>query len=370
VYEDEMVGCPTCGAELTYIAPYQRHYCYGCRSYAPKTLHACKECGRALVFVQQYHKYYCYGCQEYKEDPGIRNPCPTCGEELEYVPQYDRFFCFECKAYAPKDYGITRRRKGGKRMKAGAAKDQAKTIGYAPFSREEMDLASKEQLMKWCRDYGLDDSGMKYELRLRLLEYVRKQGLLLKGEKPEDAAQEEAAESQQQQEEPSGEVVVVEEPEEEKREEEAREEKVEAAQEAEAQPKTVQSAQHPCPTCGQELTYIPQYDRWYCYSCRAYAPAHTGPQAAAQRAQQAEAARTKAVKIRRQRHGNPMVGVSLAVVGLLMFVAYELLYEAPAIFDIPVFLRAPEIGFALFFLSFVFVVMGLIAAVLVLRPRG
>ncbi len=30
--------------------------------------------------------------------------------------------------------------------------------------------------------------------------------------------------------------------------------------------------EHPCPTCGRELTYIAHYSRWYCYSCQQYAP--------------------------------------------------------------------------------------------------
>jgi ribosomal protein L37AE/L43A len=316
------------------------------------------------VFVQQYHKYYCYGCQEYKENPGIRNPCPSCGEELEYIPQYDRFFCFECKAYAPKEYGIAEARKGGRRMKAGG-KDQAEAIGYAPFSREEMDLASKEELMKWCRDYGLDDSGMKYELRLRLLEYVRKQGLLLKGEEPREA--EEGAEAEEK---AHGEVVVVKEAKEERPEEKEREEEKEPREQVEEIQQEGQRGETDCPTCGQELTYIPQYGRWYCYSCRAYAPAQQAPQAAVGPSQQGtRQAAARAVKVPRQRQGNPMVGISLAVVGLLMFIAYELLYEAPKIFDIPLLLTAPEIGFALFFLSFVFVVMGLIASILLVRGR-
>jgi hypothetical protein len=25
-----------------------------------------------------------------------------------------------------------------------------------------------------------------------------------------------------------------------------------------------------CPTCGQQLTYVPQYCRWYCYTCKEY----------------------------------------------------------------------------------------------------
>jgi len=27
-----------------------------------------------------------------------------------------------------------------------------------------------------------------------------------------------------------------------------------------------------CPYCDNPLTYIPEYDRWYCYNCREYAP--------------------------------------------------------------------------------------------------
>ena len=38
-------------------------------------------------------------------------------------------------------------------------------------------------------------------------------------------------------------------------------------------PRPVSRAEHPCPTCGRELTYISQYNRWYCYYCQRYAPA-------------------------------------------------------------------------------------------------
>ena len=36
-----------------------------------------------------------------------------------------------------------------------------------------------------------------------------------------------------------------------------------------AQP--VQQSQPQCPNCRGPLTYIPQYKRWYCYSCKKYA---------------------------------------------------------------------------------------------------
>jgi sporulation protein YlmC with PRC-barrel domain len=32
-----------------------------------------------------------------------------------------------------------------------------------------------------------------------------------------------------------------------------------------------QQSQPTCKTCGGPLTYIPQYQRWYCYSCKKYA---------------------------------------------------------------------------------------------------
>jgi hypothetical protein len=42
------------------------------------------------------------------------------------------------------------------------------------------------------------------------------------------------------------------------------------------QPQVAQSAQQsqstpPCPICGQPLTWIPQYKRWYCYKDQKYA---------------------------------------------------------------------------------------------------
>ncbi len=44
-------------------------------------------------------------------------------------------------------------------------------------------------------------------------------------------------------------------------------------QQAAAQPVQRQSAQSAplCPTCGKPLTWIPQYQRWYCYNDKKYA---------------------------------------------------------------------------------------------------
>ena len=37
-----------------------------------------------------------------------------------------------------------------------------------------------------------------------------------------------------------------------------------------AQSATSQSTQPTCPTCGKPLTWIPQYQRWYCYNDKKY----------------------------------------------------------------------------------------------------
>ena len=37
-----------------------------------------------------------------------------------------------------------------------------------------------------------------------------------------------------------------------------------------AQPAQQQSTQPLCPTCGKPLTWIPQYQRWYCYNDKKY----------------------------------------------------------------------------------------------------
>ncbi|MCW4000750.1 MAG: hypothetical protein NWE93_10965 [Candidatus Bathyarchaeota archaeon] len=42
-----------------------------------------------------------------------------------------------------------------------------------------------------------------------------------------------------------------------------------ATQQAAAPAQTSQS-QNLCPTCGKPLTWIPQYQRWYCYSDKKY----------------------------------------------------------------------------------------------------
>jgi len=119
----EIRMCPTCGQPLKYIEKYQRHYCYGCRKYAPRdglekqtapvkpeapaTKH-CPDCGKELKYVDKYSEFYCHTCKKYplraqKKHQGFK--CPKCGEPLRFIEKYSRYYCMACKEYAPKGFG-------------------------------------------------------------------------------------------------------------------------------------------------------------------------------------------------------------------------------------------------------------------------
>ncbi|MFQ6012671.1 MAG: hypothetical protein ACE5LS_03385 [Thermoplasmata archaeon] len=338
-----MPGCPTCGAELTYLEPYARYYCPSCRSYAPEEIVPCDTCDRLLVFVPEHGTFYCHGCQEYKE--GARqatHPCPRCGQELFYLAEHGRFFCHRCNEFAPEDRPS--REKDGRRETLTKAKGSV--TGFAPFSREEMDLASKDQLIRWCKEYALDESGMKYELRLRLLEYIRRQGLLLKGEDP---LEEEVAAP------PEG-VAAAPTPPPESTTDAG--DTAQAVVELPVTPAPTES-QGACPSCGGGLSYVPQYHRWYCYNCDTYAPADGA----------APAPRVGAAQVTARAVGSPRAGIALTVAGLLTFLAHQVLFIAPALFPIPVYVTGAEIAFALPLLGFVLLAVGVIAGFMGLRPH-
>jgi predicted RNA-binding Zn-ribbon protein involved in translation (DUF1610 family) len=135
--------CPACGQALKWIEKYQRHYCYGCKKYAPKEVsekppvqtapahvaRACPGCGGELKFVEKYSEYYCYACKKYPlreqnkaeppkaeqktaAEPKAEAPkepvelrCPKCNGELRWIEKYSRHYCNSCKEYAPKGFG-------------------------------------------------------------------------------------------------------------------------------------------------------------------------------------------------------------------------------------------------------------------------
>jgi len=115
--------CTVCGQPLKYIEKYQRHYCYGCRKYAPKespdkqpapakpeapAVKKCPDCGKELKFIDKYSEFYCHSCKKYplraqKKSNDLK--CPKCGEPLRLIEKYSRHYCMACKEYAPKGYG-------------------------------------------------------------------------------------------------------------------------------------------------------------------------------------------------------------------------------------------------------------------------
>src|SRR3972149_3876748 len=84
----KLAACPTCGKDLTWIPQYDRFYCYAEKKYAPKGYAAapttgpaiqlggagteppvghspCPSCGRELTFIAEYDRHYCYAEKKY-----------------------------------------------------------------------------------------------------------------------------------------------------------------------------------------------------------------------------------------------------------------------------------------------------------------
>src|SRR5437870_3334842 len=166
--------------------------------------------------------------------------------------------------------------------------------------------------------------------------------------------------------------------------------------------------EHPCPTCGRALTYIQQYNRWYCYSCRAYAPKTRSKFAcptcgAALRwipqyerwwcdacrkyapsdlpkQERTSIVGTSAAAVARgasvaaativHRHRSPGSGIGLVGFGMVLFVLYEVLVDLPvALSTGTASLLAPDVAFGLRFFAFVFVAVGAIMGLYAVRDR-
>ncbi len=139
----EVKMCSTCGQPLKFIEKYSRHYCYGCRKYAPKDEPAkapeapkpqasdkkkCPDCGSDLKYIEKYTEHYCYSCKKYplraqkkvqQDKPHPPKPvvlaCPTCGDPLKWIEKYGRHYCYKCKEYAPKGFGGVAHNSGEKK---------------------------------------------------------------------------------------------------------------------------------------------------------------------------------------------------------------------------------------------------------------
>jgi hypothetical protein len=165
---------------------------------------------------------------------------------------------------------------------------------------------------------------------------------------------------------------------------------------------------HPCPRCGRELTYIAQYDRWYCYSCRAYAPRAKAkfacptcgsslrwisqydrwwcdvcrryasadlprPERSLAPTAVKQAAIRPAVPLTTNivhRHRSPGSAIGLLAFGMLLFVVYEILVDLPMVLAVdPGVVITPDIAFGLRFFAFLLVVVGAMMGLSAVRDR-
>lgn len=456
--------CPTCAAELTFLAQYQRHFCYHCHQYAPEGYGAkgekkCPNCAGILSYIVQYDRLYCFRCGIYPppvEGPTVgpaATPEPPKEIPTEKPPEAPEAempaVATPAEPSAPAAspvpsalMTIPPTRKLEEISREVRVVEAPAAVTKPPLVRDEILGARKPILMDLCKAYDLDPSGTKEQLRERLLSYLDE----LEGEaRPEPLEPESKAES-----EPAPEAVPPEavpelklEPFVERREgpiatpapaiviqeEKPPEPKVEVVPEMvhEAAPKTKEEivpqpvvepaappaapspptkVEHPCPTCGRELEYVSQYNRWYCYSCKSYAPAMApknacptcgatmrwidryrrwwcdscrgyapadlpppkGVPAAAEAARPALLVETKATVA--HRHRSPSSGISLAAFGLALWVVYEVLVEVPAVFSVNLGIAVErDYAFLFQFGGLLFLAVGMLLALAALKER-
>ena len=291
--------------------------------------------------------------------PRVINPCPTCGRELSYIEQYDRYYCHNCRAYAP------------------------------PVVKVEA-VPAPPRIGKPCPTCGreltyIPDYSRHYCYNCK--KYAPLEG---RGAAPRPS--------------PSVEMIPP------------------KPESAPAPPPTVEivAVKNPCPTCGRELSFIEKYGRYYCYSCRKYAPARVknpcpncgkeltyiaqysrhycpscgqyAPREMTVRilaarasgvatspavfARGATATRTVAVPIHRH-GGSPMGAIALSATGLIVLLMYEFLWAMPQAFGAgPSYLgldsvTAPAVGFIVQLIGFLMIGLGVIVGLFLLRtPKG
>lgn len=223
-----MAACPNCGGKLTYVPQYDRHYCYACGQYAPKGFgvsagagpaiqlggeegshdghYHCPTCGNELTFIAEYDRHYCYRCTTYApkdvapvgEAPAATPvvPEPTTADAAPDIvaaagnPEESAMANpDDAREQEPEDAGApstveaeaanpggnpSKKRKGKKRKEEEEEKEEEaeEEEERPPLRRSEVVRAKKAQLIEWCRAHGLNTSGKKADLRDRLLQHM------------------------------------------------------------------------------------------------------------------------------------------------------------------------------------------------------
>lgn len=460
--------CPNCGSDLIFLDQYQRHYCYHCGRYAPEGYGArgamrCPTCGGILSYVAQYDRLYCYRCNAYAPTetaavpgaestpaaevpakpepvvgpkpgtPVVASPAPGSVSEAAAPASVSQPTPTESQ---PRPEPVSTPPSAAALVSAAAtpepaaaksaeAEEKPAESPYASLKpavlRVKIFTLKKPDLTDLCKVYGIDAAGTKDQLQDRLLTYLGDLGAeewtaRAPQERPEPAASRVHEESTST----PGAVQVIEEIREPTPKGVLREEpSVSAAPIVIAVPETpIEEAgpkvEHPCPTCGRELSYISQYGRWYCYFCQKYAPSAISknacptcgntlrwidqyqrwwcdvcrkyapadlpkpvkaavaervsrPSARVVAATSEGAVPTVAVA---HRHRNPSSGIGLIAFGVILYAVYEVLAVFPFALGYapPVTVTADQAALLSFF-GFLFVAGGALIGLLALRHR-
>ena len=225
-----MPDCPTCGKDLTYIAQYDRWYCYAESKYASRDIapapsagpgtetggpashdghHHCPSCGKELTFIERYDRWYCYSEQKYAprdvqpvgalavdttetnpaEEP-TPQPAPIAEEPvtLETRPEPAPEPVAVEPEVAPVIAEPAAAPPEAEPTPEPLPADAAPTSELAPvetasvepeplpegpkLKRSSVTKAKKAKLMEWCSAYGLDPLGTRVQLRDRLLAFM------------------------------------------------------------------------------------------------------------------------------------------------------------------------------------------------------
>ncbi len=420
---------------------------YAPEGYGDRGTRTCPSCGGILSFVTQYDRDYCYRCNTYPpvdvSEPKVEPSTPA-GEGTSTVVVVEKTPLAEEKVQTVE---MAPRAEVGEGPEEELLEEKPESpIEKPPLVRAEIHDARKPLLLDLCKAYDLNPTGTKEQLRERLLSYLDEvEAEATRKTEPEHApagrsepeaeatdlapgpapavafeAQEEAVEAEPVQEQsapvaaPVAESRTLQEPEVLGAREEPGEPplvpiRVEPV--ATVEPSVAREAprvEHPCPTCGRELTFVAQYDRWYCYNCRVYAPAaksknacpHCGetlrwieqyerwwcdscrryapadlpkPQVSTAATVPEEIPAVQSLPQATptgHRHRNPGSGIGLVGLGLVLFVVYEALVDVPAILSINIGIAVTnDLAFALRFFAFTLVAAGAMIGLAAVRDR-
>ncbi len=448
--------CPACGGILSYVGQYNRFYCYHCNAYAPEAL-ATPAKEAAAPQTQSAAEAVAAATPAAATEPApaaaamILNPVPADTTRVsaaapasaaamaqpapEPAPKAETPAPEVPSAASPVTGAVpTEAAMPPESVPAEPSKEiQALSTSKPAVVRVKVFAMKKGELIDLCKAYNLDPSGTKDQLQERLLSYLHD---LEAEEQPEEARHEEpalmpepaaaetapsAVQDVDRSHEPASppataaqSTVQVEEP------------KPAAAAEpapapipvvivtpvAETAPavevsRPASKAEHPCPTCGRELTYISQYRRYYCYYCQRYAPLARSknacptcgttmrwidrhqrwwcdacqkyapadlpkPESATAAARPVAPAAAPAVvrTVTTHRHASPGLGIGLVGLGLTLFILYEFFAVLAPAMNLAINNPFPgSLGDVMTFFSFLFVAAGAMVGLSSLRDR-